>query len=128
MRFGNWKVHAEALKNNTYALYLASKHPRTPLLAKLVVLATVAYALSPLDLIPDFIPILGYLDDLILLPAGIWLALRLLPASVWVECQERAAREMGDLPRSRAAAAVVIVLWVLLCTWLIFWIWNRHWT
>ena len=88
MKNGAWKKWAYSLKKNTYALYLASKDPRVPTLAKIVIGVVVAYALSPIDLIPDFIPVIGYLDDLLLLPLGIWLAIRLMPQIVWKECQE----------------------------------------
>ena len=72
MELGEWKKWANALKKNTYALYLASRHQGVPLMAKAVIVIVVAYALSPIDLIPDFIPVLGYIDDLLLLPLGIW--------------------------------------------------------
>src|SRR2546423_2275266 len=87
-----WKQQARRLKTETYALYLAYRDPRVPWYARLVAAGVVAYALSPIDLIPDFIPILGYLDDLILVPLGFALALRLIPAPVLAEC--RAAAEV----------------------------------
>lgn len=87
------RERARRLKQEVFALVLAWQHPRTPLIAKILVFLIVAYALSPIDLIPDFIPILGYLDDLILVPAGIALALRLIPAEVMAECRARATRE-----------------------------------
>jgi chromate transporter len=97
------KDRARALKRETYALYLAVRDPRTPWYARAVAAAVVAYALSPLDLIPDFIPVIGYLDDLILVPLGIALALRLIPEPVMRECRERAAASDG-LPWSRRAS------------------------
>ena len=104
------KAWARSLKRDVVALWLAARDPRTPLAAKLVAGAVAAYALSPIDLIPDFIPILGYLDDLLLVPAGIWLAVRLVPAELLAEF--RAAAAACARPRSLLAAAVVAVLWV----------------
>jgi uncharacterized membrane protein YkvA (DUF1232 family) len=107
------KRRAGALKAETYALYLAMRDRRTPWYAKLLAGAVVAYAVSPIDLIPDFIPVLGYLDDLILLPLGIWLALRAIPEPVMAEARARAAQALdARAPRSRAAAVVVVVIWV----------------
>jgi uncharacterized membrane protein YkvA (DUF1232 family) len=91
MTIPDWKRWVDTLKSNVYALYLAARDPRVPLPAKIVIGAVVAYALSPIDLIPDFIPVIGYLDDLVLLPMGIWLAQRLVPKDVWRECQAVAA-------------------------------------
>ena len=84
------KQRARRLRAETFALYLAARHPDTPWYAKLLVAAIVAYALSPIDLIPDFIPIVGYLDDLVLIPIGIALAIRLVPPAVLAECRARA--------------------------------------
>ena len=110
-----WKSRVTALKQNTYALYLASRDPRVPWLAKLVVVLVVAYALSPIDLIPDFIPVLGYLDDLLLLPLGIAIAIRLIPGDVWNDCKARARTRLASvLPRSYAAAAVIAMVWIIL--------------
>jgi uncharacterized membrane protein YkvA (DUF1232 family) len=86
-----WKARVAALRNESYALYLASRDPRTPWHAKLLVAAVVAYAVSPIDLIPDFIPVLGQLDDLLLLPIGIALAIRLVPPAVLEEKRALAA-------------------------------------
>lgn len=95
-------------------LYLASRHPRTPWYGRVLAILVVGYALSPIDLIPDPIPVLGYLDDLILLPLGIWLTLRLIPDDVWVECEAAAqSQEAGPLPRSRVAAGAIVILWLL---------------
>lgn len=111
---GRW---AAALKQNIFTLYLASRDSRTPGVAKLIAILTVGYALSPIDLIPDFIPIVGYLDDLLLLPAGIWLAIRLIPVLVLEECIVRTKSEAFPLPKSRTAAVVVVLLWLLLSLW-----------
>ncbi len=118
------KERARALKRETYALYLAARDPGTPWYAKAVAVAVVAYAVSPIDLIPDFIPVLGYLDDLILLPAGIALAIKLVPAEVLAECHGRADRALETgAAGGRTAAVVVVVIWVtlgaLVAAWLI---------
>ncbi len=99
---------------NTYALYLASIDPRVPWLAKAIIVMVVAYALSPIDLIPDFIPVIGYLDDFLLLPIGIWLAIRMIPEEVWKECQLSAQRAVIELPKNWRAGAIIIFIWLLL--------------
>jgi len=118
-----WKTWAASLKNNIFALYLASRDARVPVLAKLIIGMVVAYALSPIDLIPDFIPVIGYLDDLLLLPAGIWLAIRLIPYDVWQECQTMAMQRMSEMSRSRRAAVVVIMIWLLAIAAFMLWAW-----
>ncbi len=105
-----WRQRAQALKQETYALYLAYRDPRTPWGARLIAAAVVAYAFSPLDLIPDFVPVLGYLDDLVLVPLGVALALRLIPPDVMADCRER-ARAMTARPTGLAAAAVIVLIW-----------------
>lgn len=108
---------ARRLKADTYALYLAARDPRTPWIARLLVVGIIAYALSPIDLIPDFVPVLGYLDDLILVPLGIALAIRLIPDDVLRECRARAQRTLhGGGPASRVAGAVIVVIWIALAT------------
>lgn len=117
------KARAAELKTETYALYLAARHADTPWYARAVVIATVAYALSPIDLIPDFIPVLGYLDDLLIVPAGLALAVRLTPAHVLVECRARAAEELQPgAAAGRWAAAVVVFIWVALLAGLAWWL------
>jgi uncharacterized membrane protein YkvA (DUF1232 family) len=107
------RARARGLKAETLALYLAARDPRTPWTAKLLVGLVVAYALSPVDLIPDFVPVLGYLDDLILVPLGLALAIRLIPRQVLAECRSRAAARFRDgAPVSRVAGAAIIVIWV----------------
>ena len=108
-----------ALKRETLALYFAVRDPRTPLLAKLVAGVVVAYALSPIDLIPDFIPVLGYLDDLILVPLGIMLAVRLIPAEVLVAARVEAEATLLR-PTNRVAAAVIVTIWIA-CALLLGW-------
>lgn len=109
------KDWAYRLKRDILALWLAGRDSRTPFAAKLLALTVAAYALSPIDLIPDFIPILGYVDDLILVPTGIWLALRLIPRPLMTEFRQQAA-EMSDRPISRSAAAVIVAVWVMALT------------
>lgn len=107
-----WKARVRELKTHSDTLYLAARHPGTPWYAKAVAALVVAYAFSPIDLIPDPIPVLGYLDDLLLLPLGFLLARRLVPADVWEECAARAREGIGAPPRSRAAAVVIVLLWI----------------
>ena len=116
VRLEKWKGWAERLKAETYALYLAYGDPRMPFHAKLVAALVVGYAFSPIDLIPDSIPVLGYLDDLLLVPLGVALAVRMIPAELLSESRQR-AREMmerGERPVSRRAAAVIVALWLAL--------------
>ena len=123
MKRGAWKKWASALKKNVYALYLASQDPEVPLPAKVIIGLVVAYALSPVDVIPDFIPVIGYIDDLILLPIGIWLAIKLIPKDIWRECQVLAQEQVFELPRSFPAGAVIIVIWFLAITGFVWWVW-----
>lgn len=104
---------AQALKKQTLVVYFAARDPRTPWLVRLLALGVAAYALSPIDLIPDFIPILGYLDDLIIVPLGVALLLRLVPEDVQLSAQAQAAA-VSERPVSRAAAAFILVLWAML--------------
>jgi len=110
-----WKHWAKNLKVEVYAIYLAYKDPRVPMHARIFAACVVGYAFSPIDLIPDFIPVLGYLDDLLLIPLGVWLALKMIPAEVLKECRERAGEliQQGK-PVNRKAAAVIIAIWLLL--------------
>jgi uncharacterized membrane protein YkvA (DUF1232 family) len=116
------KQRLDQLKRETYALYLAARHPRTPWYAKLFVAAVVAYAVSPIDLIPDFVPVLGYLDDLILVPLGIAVAIKLIPPEVLAECRVRAEEATANgKPTSRVAAIVIIGIWVVLAALCALW-------
>jgi len=120
MGIGRWKARVRELKTDIYALYLAYKDPRTPWHARLAAAVVVGYALSPIDLIPDPIPVLGYLDDLILLPLGLMLVRKLIPRDVLEKCRIRAREETeGRLPASRAAAVVIAVIWLLLAIWIV---------
>jgi len=110
-----WKRKARQLKQEVYAIYLAYRDPRVPLYARIFAAIVVGYAFSPIDLIPDPIPILGYLDDLILVPLGISIALKMIPPNVMAESREKARQmlEQGK-PVNWYAAAVIIVIWLLL--------------
>ena len=116
------KRWAKSLKRDVVALWLAARNPRTPTAAKVVAGIVAAYAISPLDLIPDFIPIIGYLDDLLIVPAGIWLALRLIPPELMAEL--RAEAEARAKPRSLAGAAAIVAIW-LGAVALSGWLWLR---
>lgn len=118
------KAWARALKVEAYAVYLAARHPRTPWYARLVALLTAAHTFSPIDLIPDFIPVLGYLDDLLIVPLGLWLALRLIPPDVMVECRQQ-AQVWAEKPVSRLGAALVLTIWLLGLGLLVAWAWGR---
>lgn len=116
---------AHLIKRDILALYLAARHPATPWYAKALALAIAGYALSPIDLIPDFIPILGYLDDVILLPAAIVLCVRLIPPAVLAECRQQAdAAFAAGKPVSRTAAAIIVILWLGLAAALVWWGWQ----
>lgn len=120
--FARLKGWARAIRRDVHALWLAARDPRTPWAARLLALAIAAYALSPIDLIPDVIPVLGYLDDAILLPLLILLVLRLIPPALMAEHRATAAAAAAR-PVSRAGAAFIVVLWVLAGTWLAWVLW-----
>jgi uncharacterized membrane protein YkvA (DUF1232 family) len=105
------KAWARRLKCDVHALYLAARDRRTALAAKVLAGLVAAYALSPIDLIPDFVPVLGYLDDLILVPAGIWAAVKLIPPTLMAE-HRAAAERAAQRPVSRAGAGVIVGLWL----------------
>ncbi len=108
------KQAAGDLKHQTYTLYFAYQDARTPWYAKIFTAVIVAYAFSPIDLIPDFIPVLGYLDDLVLIPAGIWLALKMVPAEVMADSRARAQEHMDAHPgQGRIAAVFIVLLWLV---------------
>lgn len=111
MNLAALRQRAAGLKRETLALWFALRHPRTPLAAKLVAAIVVGYAVSPIDLIPDFIPVLGLLDDVILLPLGIALCLKLLPADVMDECRQRASESLAK-PTSYVVATIIVLLWI----------------
>ncbi len=108
-----WRDRARALRRDVMTLWFALRDPRTPRRARWLAALVVAYALSPIDLIPDFIPVLGYLDDLVLVPLGIALVLRMIPAHVIEACREQAAR-VETRPRNWLAAALIVLAWIIL--------------
>ncbi|MEO7245605.1 MAG: YkvA family protein [Rubrivivax sp.] len=114
------KQWARGVKRDVVAVYFAARDPRTPMPAKLLAMAVAAYALSPIDLIPDFIPVLGYLDDLIIVPLGLMLVIRMLPADVLATARER-AKQVMERPSSRVAAALVVVAWCVAVAAGIYW-------
>jgi uncharacterized membrane protein YkvA (DUF1232 family) len=107
------KARARALKMEAYAIYLAARDPRTPWYAKALIFFVVAHTFSPIDLIPDFIPILGYLDDLIITPGGIWLAVRLIPPEVLAEARATAATRGIDRRVGIIGATLIILVWII---------------
>ena len=110
-----WKQRARNLKIDTYAIYLAYRDPRVPWFAKVFAACVVGYAFSPIDLIPDFIPILGYLDDLVLVPLGVKIALSMIPTDVMRESREKAQEVMGQgKPVNKIAALGVVLVWIFL--------------
>jgi uncharacterized membrane protein YkvA (DUF1232 family) len=115
---------AKLLKGDVLALWFAWRHPQTPWYARLFAVLVVAYAFSPIDLIPDFIPVLGFIDDALLLPVGIWIALKLVPSPVMAECRAKAQDWLDarkPKPQNIIAAVVVVLLWIGLA-WLL-WRW-----
>src|SRR5919206_3673985 len=121
MDLQTWKRWARKLSAQTYALYLAYRHPRTPWYAKIFAALTVGYVFSPIDPIPDFIPGVGLLDEMVVVPIGVWITTKMIPRQVMEECQEK-AREVaaGERPVSRVAAVVVIAVWLLCVTLAVF--------
>jgi uncharacterized membrane protein YkvA (DUF1232 family) len=118
------KLTATASKREIVALHFAARDSRTPGYAKAFVICLIAYALSPIDLIPDFIPVLGYLDDLLLLTVGISIAIKIIPEPVVIDCRERAARMEVSLPRNWTAAATIVLLWIAAASALTIYLWR----
>ena len=112
---------ARRMKREVVALWLAARDARTPMIAKIAAAAIAAYALSPIDLIPDFVPVLGYLDDVIIVPLGILLAVRLMPPSLMAELREAAMRRL-DRPTSRAGLAFILAVWLTAAIPLTWWL------
>ena len=121
--FGAWKKRVSVLKKETFTLYLACRHPAVPWYAKALAVLVVGYALSPIDLIPDFVPVLGYLDDLVLIPLGIMLVIRLIPEEVLAECRRQSDEIVGRATHlAKIAAAVIVAIWILtgaLVAWIV---------
>ncbi len=109
-----WKDQAKRLKVKIYALYLAYQDPRTPWYAKAFTALLVGYAFSPIDLIPDFVPILGYVDDLILLPLGVMVAIKMIPSAVWEACEKNAHEQLRqNSPKNWIAAGIIMLIWLV---------------
>jgi uncharacterized membrane protein YkvA (DUF1232 family) len=126
--FSRMKSWARSIKQDAVMLWFARAHPKTPLIAQLLVILTVAYALSPIDLIPDFIPVLGYLDDLVIVPILIWLTVKLLPEEVIQESREKARQWMEvrqKKPISKLGAVLMVLLWAG-ALYLIWRWWSQH--
>jgi uncharacterized membrane protein YkvA (DUF1232 family) len=126
MNWQAWKQRARQLYAHTYTLYLAYRHPRTPWYAKVFAALIVGYVFSPIDPIPDFIPGVGLLDEMLVVPIGILIATKMIPPEVFEECREK-AREVaeGEKPVSRVAAVVVVAIWLLcvaLAVYLALWV------
>lgn len=115
---------AQTVKRDVISLYLAARDPRVPWYAKATAACVAAYALSPIDLIPDFIPVLGYLDDLVIVPLGIMLAVRLVPREVLAELRIEAERRAAGRPASRTAAIVIVTIWIVAASILAWWLAN----
>jgi uncharacterized membrane protein YkvA (DUF1232 family) len=118
-----WKQKAAWLKKQTLALYFALQDPRVPWYARGWMILIVAYAFSPIDLIPDFIPVLGYLDDLIIVPLGVYLAIRMVPEQIMRECQAKAEKNLAqDNPQFKWMAAVIIAVWIIGILLFVLWL------
>jgi len=107
----SWKQKIQNLKTEVHALYLASKEPRVPWYAKALMALIIGYAICPIDLIPDFIPVLGQLDDLIIVPAGIALVVKMIPKSVMEECRRKARNEPIDTRTKWVVALIIVSIW-----------------
>ena len=112
--FEKLRSRARALKYEAYAIYLAARDPRTPWYARALIYFIVAHTFSPIDLIPDFIPILGYLDDLIITPGGLWLAMRLIPAEVLAEAREAVATSSVGRGVGLVGAGLILLVWIII--------------
>lgn len=126
--FERIKIWAHALKQDAYAVYLAARDPNTAWYVKILAVVVAAYAFSPIDLIPDFIPVIGYLDDLILVPLGIWLVVSLIPEQAMAEYRAKASELMQRPRGGKIAAIVIIAIWMLgaaLLCWLALSRWRR---
>ncbi|MFM9884925.1 MAG: YkvA family protein [Burkholderiales bacterium] len=123
--WAKWVARAQLLKRDAIALYIAARDPRTPIAAKLLALAIVAYAVSPIDLIPDFIPVLGYLDELILLPIAVAFAIRMIPEAVMLEARVKATLVSARGKRiGLFGAAVILIVWIAVLWFLGTWLYG----
>jgi uncharacterized membrane protein YkvA (DUF1232 family) len=118
------KSWARSIKRDVVAIWLAARDPRVPWYAKALAVVVAAYALSPVDLIPDFVPVLGYLDDLLLVPLGILLVIRLIPAELMAEFR-REAEQHAERPTSRIAAAAIVAIWLIVAGLILWWSWPH---
>ena len=115
------KIWAKKLKRQVFTLYFACRDERVPWYAKVFIVCVVAYAFSPIDLIPDFIPILGYLDDVILIPLGIYISLKLIPDNVIVDCEMKAEEMMKKgKPKNWIVGSLILLIWLVVFIWVIF--------
>lgn len=119
--FNSIKIWAKNIKRDVVTVYVAAHNPQTPIFIRVFALLIAGYALSPIDLIPDFIPILGYLDDVLIVPFGIWMIIKLLPQDILITSRKK-AEEILVKPRSRIAAGVIVVIWIFMITALLIWI------
>ena len=115
---------ANRLRNEVFALYLAYKDPRVPWYAKVFMVAVIGYALSPIDLIPDFIPVLGYIDDLVIVPAGVFLAIKMMPRGVMEECREKARVSTISSRAKWVVASIIIAVWLVVIILAVKFIWQ----
>jgi len=120
---GRLQTWARETKRDVLAIYLAARDPRVPWFAKVLALCVAAYAVSPIDLIPDFVPVLGYLDDVIIVPLGILLVVRLIPPDILAEHRVTAAGS-SERPTSRSAAALIVAIWLGLGLGALWWSWT----
>jgi uncharacterized membrane protein YkvA (DUF1232 family) len=123
MKKTSWKEKAKQLKTEIYALYLACRDPRVPWYAKALMGLIIGYAISPIDLIPDFIPVLGLIDDLIIVPAGISIVIKMIPKDVMEECRQRAKAEPINTKTKWIVALIIILIWVLAIYLVLRFIW-----
>ncbi|SHF15174.1 Protein of unknown function [Seinonella peptonophila] len=125
MEIKQWKSGVNKLKEEIFTLYYAYQNPDTPIFAKLVTILVVAYAFSPIDLIPDFIPILGYLDDFILLPFGVLLAIKLIPQNILDQSRKRAHTRLSTKkPKNWVAGTIFLLIWIILLSGLVYYLYN----
>lgn len=129
MIFDKLKAWAKQLKRKIFILFFAYKHNHTPWYAKVFAVCVVAYAFSPIDLIPDFIPILGYLDDVILVPLGVMIALKMMPPSVILECTVKAEERMkNSKPKNWTVGILIILVWIAAIAWVSLITYRYFWS
>jgi uncharacterized membrane protein YkvA (DUF1232 family) len=125
MYIASWKLKAKRLKSEVHSLYLAARDPRTPWYAKVLAAFIIGYALSPIDLIPDFIPVIGYLDDLIILPAGITLLIKIMPKEVLLEWRAKARSQPISFGKNWVAGMITVLIWFLLTYLAVSFFWGN---